>query len=304
MATQAGIDPIQDVHIRKFDARRYHNRSAGSQSGETATGEMEVSANETMPVSADALCSETNCGRQRRVFRWPTEAADLVNQYREGIETNRCVDNNELRAVVTRLAEVSGNPRDACWRFIRQMGISRKHSYRPWTRIEQQRLLELIVSVPVAEASKVMRRSQASVRSMLHRLGASAKMGQDWFTKYTLAQALHIGVDAVQNWIDKGWLRCRFVETGSLKKQIIDADDFCEFCQRYGRFVVGRRLSYDWLSFIRDFVFPPSHAELLPVRESKKERAAFATQIGERKTSGSEDDFDAAGTDEPLEVTA
>jgi hypothetical protein len=33
------------------------------------------------------------------------------------------------------------------------------------------------------------------------------------------------------------------------------------------------------LNFVKDFVFPSSHAELLPVRESKKERAAYDAQV-------------------------
>jgi hypothetical protein len=47
---------------------------------------------------------------------------------------------------------------------------------------------------------------------MLQRLGATAKMGQDWFTKYTLAEALHIRAENAQKWIDRGWLQCRTVQ--------------------------------------------------------------------------------------------
>ena len=61
---------------------------------------------------------------------------------------------------------------------------------------------------------------------------------------------------------------------------IIDADAFSEFCKGHSKEVVGRRLNVDRLNFVKDFVFPPSHAELLPVRESKKERAAYEDQMG------------------------
>jgi len=114
---------------------------------------------------------------------------------------------------------------------------------------------------------------------MLYRLGANARMGQDWFTKSTLAEALHIRVGEVQRWITLGWLKCRVVQTGKLQRGIIDADDFSEFCRAHGREVVGRRLNIDRLNFVKDFVFPPSHAELLTVRESKKERAAYEEQM-------------------------
>jgi hypothetical protein len=48
--------------------------------------------------------------------------------------------------------------------------------------------------------------------------------------------------------------------------QIIDADDFCAFVKNYGREVIGNRLSYEGLAFVRDYVFPRSHADLLSVR--------------------------------------
>jgi hypothetical protein len=51
---------------------------------------------------------------------------------------------------------------------------------------------------------------------MLQRLGANGRM--DWFTKYTLEETLHIRAEEVQKWIDRGWLKCRIVQTGRLKK--------------------------------------------------------------------------------------
>jgi hypothetical protein len=39
---------------------------------------------------------------------------------------------------------LNGNPRDACLRFLRQMGVKERRSYREWTKTEQQRLLDLM----------------------------------------------------------------------------------------------------------------------------------------------------------------
>ena len=97
-----------------------------------------------------------------------------------------------LETLVTRIAAVSGNPRGACWRFVRQSGVTSKRSYRQWTKTEQQKLLDLIASHTLQEVTVLLRRSPTSVRAMLHRLGANARMGQDWFTKYSLAEALHV----------------------------------------------------------------------------------------------------------------
>jgi hypothetical protein len=187
------------------------------------------------------------------------------------------------KALVTRIVSVSGNPRDACWRFARRVRVTLKSSSRPWTRPEQQKLLELIASHSLAEVTLLLRRSSGSIRTMLHRLGANARMGQDWFTKHALAEALHIRVDEVQKWIDRGWLKCRVVGYEGLRRQLIDADEFCEFCKRYRKEVVGNRLNIERLNFVQNFVFPPTHAQLLPVRSAKKEQEAYDEQVREEE---------------------
>jgi hypothetical protein len=235
---------------------------------------------------------EEHAGRRRRKFRWPTEARQLVRIHLNARrETPHGQDSgDELRVLVTQLVEVSGNPRDACWRFLRQSGIVSKRAYVQWPERAQQRLLDLIAAQPLPEVAIAMRRSPGSIRSMLYRLGASARMGQDWFTKYTLAEALHIRAEEVQRWISLGWLKSRLAQTGKLQREIIDADDFSEFCKAHSKEVVGRRLNIDRLNFVKEFVFPTSHAELLPVRESKKERAAYEEQMGKPSQSDIDDE--------------
>jgi hypothetical protein len=196
---------------------------------------------------------------------------------------------SDLKTLIARLVQVSGNPRDACRRFARQFGIREKQSYRPWTNKEQQKLLDLIASHPVHEVTLLLRRSPASILSMLRRLGANGRMGQDWFTKYTLSEALHIRAEEVQKWIERGWLKYRIVETGRLKKEIIDAADFCEFCKLHHAEIVGRRLNSDRLRFVQTFVFPPSHTELLPVREAKKEQAEYEAQMKKENSSAAQE---------------
>jgi len=180
--------------------------------------------------------SEEHAGARRRTFRWPKEARELVRIHLN-VRSEKLREQNPDNVIllITKLAEVSGNPRDACWRFARQLGVSGKRSYRGWPERAQQRLLDLISIQPLPEVAIAMRRSPGSIRSMLHRLGASARMGQDWFTKYTLAEALHIRADEVQRWISLGWLKCRLVHTGKLQREIIEADDFAEFCKTHSR---------------------------------------------------------------------
>jgi hypothetical protein len=210
----------------------------------------------------------------RREFRWSKAARELVR-------ANVNATGTEVRDLVSRLAGETGNPRWACRRFVRSMGIRWQRSYRHWTEQEQERLLKLIDLHPVNEISKLMRRSESSIWHMLQRLGANAKMGKDSFTKYTLAVALHVRPETVERWIANGWLKTREVESGRGKRVVIDAEDFCQFCRDHTKDVIGNRLTRERLEFVYRFAFPPSHAELLPVRESKKERTAYEALFSE-----------------------
>jgi len=246
-------------------------------------------------VPADSVCAKgkESGRRKRRTFRWPKEARELIKQYLLVRRANSgSGDNGETaRALITKIADVSGNPRDACWRFARQAGIVAKRSYRAWPEGSQQRLLDLVAIRPLPEVAAMMHRSLRSIRSMLYRLGASANMGKDWFTKHTLAEALRIRPEEVQRWIDRGWLKSRVVQTEQLQRYIIEADDFSTFCKAHSKAIIGRRLNLERLNFVKNFVFPPSHVELLPVRESKKERAAYEEQIS-RSVEPELDEFD------------
>jgi hypothetical protein len=224
---------------------------------------------------------ELNRTVTRRTFRWPGAARELVRAH---LRSRKSKDSEfatqiTLKTLITQVAAISENPRGACWRFVRQLGIKSKRSYQPWTKPEQQKLLDLIAAHSLEEVTSQLRRSPTSVRSMLHRLGANARMGQDWFTKHALAEALHVRTEDVQKWIERGWLKCRVVGSDGLKRQLIDADDFCVFCKQHRKEVVGNRLNLDRLNFLQTFVFPPSHAELLPVRSAKKEQEAYEQQV-------------------------
>ncbi len=208
--------------------------------------------------------------QNRRRYRWPKEARDLVKRYLstdEALDGDPAQGTGRFRDLVTQLHRLTGYPRGTCLYFARQLGVKDKQQYAEWTTVEQQKMLDLIALYPPREVAKLMRRSVGSIRGMLHRLDATAQMGREWFTAYMLAEALHIRVQEVQRWIALGWLKSRIVETGKLKKHIIDPDDFSEFCKRHRKEVVGRRLNADRLEFVHNFVFPPSHVELLPARE-------------------------------------
>jgi len=59
-----------------------------------------------------------------------------------------------------------------------------------------------------------------------------------------------------------------------LQAKIIYPDDFCQFVKEHGHAAVSRRLTYDALWFVQNYVFPPSHADLLSVRGTYKKQDA------------------------------
>jgi len=73
---------------------------------------------------------------KRRMFRWPKEARELVRQYKERTSRSQEHHEGDRRTLVTKLAEISGNPRDACLRFLRELGINQKRAYHEWTKPE------------------------------------------------------------------------------------------------------------------------------------------------------------------------
>jgi hypothetical protein len=216
-------------------------------------------------------------------LQWTKKAKELVR-------ANRTSTGAKLSDLVAALVLESGNPRRACWRFVRRLGVRGTITSRLWTDAERRRLLHLIERQPVAEVAKTLRRSERAVRIKLGELGANSHIGKDWFMPGTLASALHVSREKVQRWIDRGWLKATEQSAGKVKRVLIAADDFCRFCRQYRREVVGRRLNVARLDFIQSFVFPPSHAELLPVRASKLERAAYRAQM--ERQEGDEDGGD------------
>jgi hypothetical protein len=69
-------------------------------------------------------------------------------------------------------------------------------------------------------------------------------------------------------------LKSRVLPSAGMQAKIIYADDFCQFVKEHGHAAVSRRLTYDALWFVQNYVFPPNHADLLSVRGTYKKEAA------------------------------
>lgn len=236
--------------------------------------------------------------RKRRVFLWSKQAKDQVREYKQRIIAGQNLGHADRGMLVARLVEISGNPREACLRFLSRSGLEKKRPYREWTKPEQRRLLDLITTMPVDEAAKILRRPAGSVRSMLYRLGICGRTGREWFTKYSLSRALHTRPEEIQKWIDSGWLKSRSLSSAGMQAKIIYADDLWQFVKEHGHAAVSRRLTYDALWFVQNYVFPPSHADLLSVRGTyKKQDLGEGARDNAEARSGS--DSDADGDREP-----
>lgn len=131
------------------------------------------------------MCANVACSSGTK------QARDLAREYKKRIIAGQYMGQADRGVLVARLVEISGNPREACLRFLGRSGVAQKRSYREWTTPEQRRLLDRTTAMPVDEAAKVLRRPPGSIRSMLHRLGIGGRTGREWFTKHSLSPALH-----------------------------------------------------------------------------------------------------------------
>jgi hypothetical protein len=88
----------------------------------------------------DKCCMDGGNGwAKRRTFHWSVEARQFVTDHRQRIEKVRDYRPGDREQILLKLVQISGNPRAACLRFLRRLGVAEKRSYREWTTREQQR---------------------------------------------------------------------------------------------------------------------------------------------------------------------
>lgn len=218
-------------------------------------------------------------------FKWSQSARELVR-------ANLDASGPELRNLITKIAQETGNPRDACLRFARQLGVKTKRPYRRWSKREQDDLEHLLELYPVKTVAMKLRRQVHQIYGMCRRLGISAKARKESLSMYALARLLHKRPQIVRRWIESGALQAENEGTASVPRHMVSQDTLRRFCQDHPELIAGDRLSQERLKFIFEYVFPRPHNDLLPVRESKKERAAYAQLMS---AEDREDEFDQIG---------
>jgi hypothetical protein len=211
--------------------------------------------------------------KTRKTFRWSQAARDAVR-------TNLNATGSQRRDLITKISHETGNPRSACLRFARKLGLKTKRPYRKWAQREQKELLASLDKFPVQKLAPKFGRNPAALYGMLRRLGATARMRKDSVTLYGLAELLHIRAHRVREWIDAGLLEARREGTERLPRLVIEFDEFARFCKRHRELLFKGRVTSGRLNFIFKFVYPEAHTDLLPVRESKKEQAEYEAHFG------------------------
>jgi predicted transcriptional regulator len=184
------------------------------------------------------------------------------------------------------------------------MGLPSKKPYRRWSKKESDQMLQLLESQSKRVVALKLKRSLDSIDSMQRRLGVNSKMYGDSFSKHQLAALLHIRQQTVQKWIDDGLLTARIEGSERARRIVIETEEFARFCKQHQNAILRGHVREDRLEFVFKFVFPRSHVDLLPVRQAKKEREAYASQMEEHSEDYAPDedfaDFEESGMNEDI----
>ena len=214
-------------------------------------------------------------GKRKRParFKWSRTARELV---RANLEAS----GRPLRDLITKIAQETDNPRDACLRFARQLGVKAKQPYRKWTREEQKKLENELEVHKVRKVAIRLGRTPTQVYGMMHRLGISGKKLTDKISMYAVARALCKHPQVVRQWIQSGALEAENEGTERVPRWMISQEDLQRFEKKHRKLIAASHVDRERLRFICGYVFPASHESLLRTRESKKEEAAYEEQMG------------------------
>jgi hypothetical protein len=214
---------------------------------------------------------------KRKWRRWPPEAFAIVQK-----KENAAVLCSELEAV-------SGNDRNACWRFLKKHGIERPGagSRRVFSDQVVEAMTEYVSEHGVQAACQRFRCDAKSVYNLLHRSGFTHR-ARDSFSLREVCQLLRVRHSKVKQWLERGWLEPHkeISPTGRLH-YIIDHTSLQRFCRERRDLLITRRWPAQRLAFLEEYVFAPKHADLLRTRESKREQEAY--ERGEFLESNNED---------------
>lgn len=208
----------------------------------------------------------------RCLTKWNEDAKRLAAQA-------RVLSGEKLIELISRLQRMTGNPKDACWRFIRQHGLRGKHDYRRWTPEEFDQLREELASHSLPIVAKKLGRTEESIRSVLSRNGLSVRSIRcDMFSVESLATALKVSRREVLVWIEQGWLEASSEKQGNRTRYTISPDSLSRLYRNHLPQLIERGLPNRGLfEAYLQYCYVPKHttgSQLLDVRRDKREREA------------------------------
>jgi hypothetical protein len=203
--------------------------------------------------------------QRRRKFTWPKEAFKLIRQKRHPT------------ALCEELASLTGNDKNACWRFLNRNGIQRpgSKSRRSFPPDRVHKIIEYIGEHGVGAASERFGCKPKALYNLLDRHGHT-RLGKDCLSLRQFCANFRVKHRQAFEWMDRGLLAVTREQsrTGRVRYSI-EFKDLRKFCEEHRNLLLTNRICEARLEFLQEFVFAPKHADLLPTRESKREGEAF-----------------------------
>ena len=218
---------------------------------------------------------EPNKRRKPRIFKWSRTA-------RQAILANLNASGRELRKLITEISQQTGNPRDACLRFARQLGLKAKQRYRKWTADEHKKLENELEVHKVRKVAIRLGRTPTQVYGMMHRLGISGKKLTDKLSLYAVARAISKHPQVVRQWIRCGALEAENEGTERVPRWMISQANLQRFEKKHRKLIAASHVDRVRLRFICGYVFPVS--DDLRTRESENRTGRVRRANGRRRS--------------------
>lgn len=216
----------------------------------------------------------------------------------------KVLSGNKLEQLVIRLQRHSGQPKEACWRFVIQYGLKGRTDHRRWTDEEVEALREGLVKFSLNEMATKLHRSSKALREKLAREGFNLReIRCDLFSVERLANAIRVRRSQILAWIERGWLPATVNKCEKRNRYTVTPEALSFLYKNHLQDVLKSGVSN--LSLFEAYVqycYSPKHTvgeQLLSVRRDKRERAAFeqfrnvtATSVEEQSGESEEQEVD------------
>jgi hypothetical protein len=206
----------------------------------------------------------------------------------------KVLSGNKLEQLVIRLQRLTGQTREACWRFLIRHGLKARKDHRRWTDDELDTLRDGLVKFSLEEMAAKLHRSSKALRAKLRREGFSLReIRCDLFSIESLACAVRVQRAQVLLWIEHGWLPATVTRRRQKNHYTITPEALAHLFKNHLQDVLKRGVSNQSLfeAYVQ-YCYSPKHTvgeQLLNVRRDKRERAAYEQAQSPAPALGEED---------------